>query len=298
MTGDSGVLNDAVEDDGRGPAARERVTRADRRGAAAARAADLRRDGHGGDRRPVPEHPGSARRRMRAQGPGPAGTGRGRPDRRLPGRAARRRGRAHLGRTPAGPGPRALLERIDTFIDHNLGDPALAPQSIADRHHISVRRLHLLFQDRGRASRPPSAGAGWNTATPTSPGPNCSTGPSTPSPPAGASAAPPSSAAPTARRTEPAPPNGAPAPRQCRTSAATRLRRGSGPAPPATTTRPERPTGPRGRPPRRPYGGHCHTDPRAPRALIGAQLGRGALPEVLRPYPDDPLGEDRPRPGR
>ncbi|WP_406737773.1 helix-turn-helix domain-containing protein [Streptomyces sp. NBC_00853] len=50
---------------------------------------------------------------------------------------------------PAGPGPRALLERIDTFIEHNLGDPALTPQSIADRHHISVRRLHLLFQDRG-----------------------------------------------------------------------------------------------------------------------------------------------------
>lgn len=50
---------------------------------------------------------------------------------------------------PAAPGPRALLERIDTFIDHNLGDPALTPQSIADRHHISVRRLHLIFRDRG-----------------------------------------------------------------------------------------------------------------------------------------------------
>lgn len=105
MTDDSGVLNDAVEDDGCGPAARERVTRADRRGAAAARAADLRRDGHGGDRRPVPEHPGSARSRMRAQGSGPAGTGRGRPDHRLPGRAARRRGRAHRRRTPGRSGP-------------------------------------------------------------------------------------------------------------------------------------------------------------------------------------------------
>ncbi|MFB7253808.1 helix-turn-helix domain-containing protein [Streptomyces nojiriensis] len=50
---------------------------------------------------------------------------------------------------PADPGPRALLERIDTFIGHNLGDPGLTPRSVADRHHISVRRLHLMFQDRG-----------------------------------------------------------------------------------------------------------------------------------------------------
>ncbi|MFB6617448.1 helix-turn-helix domain-containing protein [Streptomyces sp. NPDC056367] len=43
---------------------------------------------------------------------------------------------------------RVLMERIDSFIDHNLGDPALTPQLIADRHHISVRRLHRMFQDR------------------------------------------------------------------------------------------------------------------------------------------------------
>lgn len=35
-------------------------------------------------------------------------------------------------------------------------------------------------------------------------------------------------------------------------------------------------------------------DARAPPAWIGAQLDRAALPQVLRPYPDDPLGEDRP----
>ncbi|MFF4423627.1 helix-turn-helix domain-containing protein [Streptomyces sp. NPDC001549] len=43
------------------------------------------------------------------------------------------------------------MERIDTFIDHNLGDPGLTPQTIADRHHISVRRLHLMFRDRGES---------------------------------------------------------------------------------------------------------------------------------------------------
>ncbi|MFD0272299.1 helix-turn-helix domain-containing protein [Kitasatospora sp. NPDC127111] len=41
---------------------------------------------------------------------------------------------------------RALLERIKTFIEHNLDDPGLAPGAIAARHHISVRSLHLLFQ--------------------------------------------------------------------------------------------------------------------------------------------------------
>ncbi|MFA7765477.1 helix-turn-helix domain-containing protein [Streptomyces sp. NRRL S-448] len=55
------------------------------------------------------------------------------------------------GEPPAGPDPRGSLERIDTFIDHNLSDPGLTPQTIADRHHISVRRLHLMFQDRGES---------------------------------------------------------------------------------------------------------------------------------------------------
>ncbi|MFJ8014216.1 helix-turn-helix domain-containing protein [Streptomyces sp. NPDC096339] len=43
---------------------------------------------------------------------------------------------------------RILMERIDSFIDHNLGDPGLTPRLIADRHHISVRRLHQMFQDQ------------------------------------------------------------------------------------------------------------------------------------------------------
>lgn len=58
-------------------------------------------------------------------------------------------GEASGGEPPAGPDPRALLERIDAFIDHNLGDPGLTPRSVADRHQISVRRLHLMFQGRG-----------------------------------------------------------------------------------------------------------------------------------------------------
>ncbi len=49
---------------------------------------------------------------------------------------------------PADARPRVLMEQIDAFIDHNLGDPGLTPQTIAARHHISVRRLHLMFQDR------------------------------------------------------------------------------------------------------------------------------------------------------
>ncbi|MFD7556356.1 helix-turn-helix domain-containing protein [Streptomyces sp. NPDC059835] len=43
---------------------------------------------------------------------------------------------------------RILMERIDSFIDHNLGDPGLTPQLVADRHHISVRRLHQMFRDQ------------------------------------------------------------------------------------------------------------------------------------------------------
>ncbi|WP_369809805.1 helix-turn-helix domain-containing protein [Parafrankia sp. EUN1f] len=39
-----------------------------------------------------------------------------------------------------------LRARIDTFIDHNLGDRELRPATIAAAHHISVRTLHQLFQ--------------------------------------------------------------------------------------------------------------------------------------------------------
>ncbi|MER7467348.1 helix-turn-helix domain-containing protein [Streptomyces sp. NPDC097981] len=44
---------------------------------------------------------------------------------------------------------RALLERIDAFIDHNLGDPQLTPAAVAARHSMSLRRLQLLFRERG-----------------------------------------------------------------------------------------------------------------------------------------------------
>ncbi|MGW6707970.1 helix-turn-helix domain-containing protein [Streptomyces sp. NPDC054956] len=45
----------------------------------------------------------------------------------------------------------ALLARIDAFIGHNLGDPELSPSVVAARHHISLRRLQLLFQERGES---------------------------------------------------------------------------------------------------------------------------------------------------
>ncbi|MFJ5546572.1 helix-turn-helix domain-containing protein [Streptomyces sp. NPDC093225] len=45
---------------------------------------------------------------------------------------------------------RALLKRIDSFIDHHLADPDLDPAAIAARHNISVRTLHQLFRDRAR----------------------------------------------------------------------------------------------------------------------------------------------------
>ncbi|MFF3860608.1 helix-turn-helix domain-containing protein [Streptomyces sp. NPDC002209] len=44
---------------------------------------------------------------------------------------------------------RALLERIEVFVDHNLGDPELTPSAVAARHGISLRRLQQLFRDRG-----------------------------------------------------------------------------------------------------------------------------------------------------
>ncbi|MFD0359165.1 helix-turn-helix transcriptional regulator [Streptomyces sp. NPDC127110] len=43
----------------------------------------------------------------------------------------------------------ALLARIDAFVDHNLGDPV--PAAVAARHGISLRRLQLLFRDRGES---------------------------------------------------------------------------------------------------------------------------------------------------
>ncbi|TYB64445.1 helix-turn-helix domain-containing protein [Nonomuraea sp. PA05] len=43
---------------------------------------------------------------------------------------------------------RVLAARIDAYIDHHLGDPGLGPAVIAEHHHISVRTLHVLFQQR------------------------------------------------------------------------------------------------------------------------------------------------------
>jgi AraC-like DNA-binding protein len=42
-----------------------------------------------------------------------------------------------------------LVRRIHRYIEEHLGDPALAPATIAAAHHISLRYLHKLFQARG-----------------------------------------------------------------------------------------------------------------------------------------------------
>jgi AraC-like DNA-binding protein/nucleotide-binding universal stress UspA family protein len=39
-----------------------------------------------------------------------------------------------------------LLADVKTYIDANLGDPGLSPRSRAERHYISVRALHKLFE--------------------------------------------------------------------------------------------------------------------------------------------------------
>ncbi|MFF5156571.1 helix-turn-helix domain-containing protein [Streptomyces sp. NPDC000348] len=53
-----------------------------------------------------------------------------------------------LGRSTADTpgGNRALLLRIQAFIDRHLTDPGLTPQAIARAHHISLRYLHKLFE--------------------------------------------------------------------------------------------------------------------------------------------------------
>jgi AraC-like DNA-binding protein len=50
---------------------------------------------------------------------------------------------------------RALLGRIQAFVQERLGDPELSPGMIAAAHHISVRYLHKLFQEEGATV------AGW-----------------------------------------------------------------------------------------------------------------------------------------
>ncbi|MFI6316433.1 helix-turn-helix domain-containing protein [Nonomuraea sp. NPDC050556] len=43
----------------------------------------------------------------------------------------------------------ALMAQIRAFVEHNLGDADLTPRAVAQRHHISVRYLQLLFQRQG-----------------------------------------------------------------------------------------------------------------------------------------------------
>ena len=47
---------------------------------------------------------------------------------------------------PQPAGRRAMLTRVQAYIDGHLGDPALSPRGIADAHFISVRYLHRLFE--------------------------------------------------------------------------------------------------------------------------------------------------------
>ncbi|MGW4031512.1 AraC-like ligand-binding domain-containing protein [Streptomyces sp. NPDC004838] len=57
----------------------------------------------------------------------------------------------HLGardRLPARTRAQLLRERIDAFIDHNLHDPGLSPRVVAARHHISLRTLYAVFEQR------------------------------------------------------------------------------------------------------------------------------------------------------
>ncbi|MFI6289852.1 helix-turn-helix domain-containing protein [Streptomyces sp. NPDC051018] len=57
----------------------------------------------------------------------------------------------HLGardRLPARTRAQLLMQRIDAFIAHNLHDPALSPGVVAARHHISLRTLYAVFEQR------------------------------------------------------------------------------------------------------------------------------------------------------
>ncbi|QXE38684.1 helix-turn-helix domain-containing protein [Streptomyces sp. GMY02] len=51
-------------------------------------------------------------------------------------------------RVPDGSRQRALLLRIEAFVQQHLHDPELSPGSIAAAHHISVSYLHRLFRAR------------------------------------------------------------------------------------------------------------------------------------------------------
>ncbi|WP_328953008.1 helix-turn-helix domain-containing protein [Kitasatospora purpeofusca] len=53
-----------------------------------------------------------------------------------------------LAEAPAEARARLTLERVLAFVEHNLGDPDLTPRLIAERHHLSLRALYALFEDR------------------------------------------------------------------------------------------------------------------------------------------------------
>ncbi|GAA0291019.1 helix-turn-helix domain-containing protein [Streptomyces polychromogenes] len=52
------------------------------------------------------------------------------------------------GAPPAKARAREALRQVHRFIENNLGDPYLTPRVIADRHNISLRRLHALFDEQ------------------------------------------------------------------------------------------------------------------------------------------------------
>lgn len=54
-----------------------------------------------------------------------------------------------LGAVPPRTRQRALLLRIQSFVEQRLDDPALSPQAIADAHFVSIRYLHRLFEQQG-----------------------------------------------------------------------------------------------------------------------------------------------------
>ena len=56
---------------------------------------------------------------------------------------------------PADTRRRALLLRVQVFIEQRLGDPDLSPSTIAAAHHISLRYLYALFADEDASV------AGW-----------------------------------------------------------------------------------------------------------------------------------------
>ncbi|MFB7380769.1 helix-turn-helix domain-containing protein [Kitasatospora purpeofusca] len=56
-----------------------------------------------------------------------------------------------LDEVPADARARLTLERVLAFIEHNLGDPDLTPRLIAERHHLSLRALYALFEDRSES---------------------------------------------------------------------------------------------------------------------------------------------------